>query len=107
VESRRKLYSRLYTMDKSVAVIFDRPPRLSSRHSDCKWPADLSDDIWLKSPVEVHEAQAMLSQEGWSLDGKLCSATWIRARHLCAEMLEDILEYKFLPMTPDVEANLR
>ncbi|GAD91799.1 hypothetical protein PVAR5_0376 [Paecilomyces variotii No. 5] len=43
-ECRRRTFARAYYLDKVFAAAFNRPPRISARHADCKLPLDLSDD---------------------------------------------------------------
>lgn len=100
-EVRRKVFAKAYHRDQFVATLFDRPPRLLRRHSDCKWPLDLADSEILGNPFGSGDAQAKLTSDGWSSEGKFNPSTWARVRFLTGEMLEEILEYKCRPMTAD------
>lgn len=107
VECRRKVFAKVYYIDKFISTLFDRPPRLLKRHSDSKWPLDLADAEVLAGPAELAQAQAKLTPDGWNAEGKFCASTWARVRCITAEMLEEIYEYNFCPMTADNVAKLK
>ena len=100
-ECRRKVFAKVYYTDKFISTLFDRPPRLLKRYSNSKWPLDLADGELLAGPAELAEALAKLAPDGWNTEGKFCPSTWARVRCITAEMLEEIYEYNFRPMTVD------
>jgi hypothetical protein len=99
VECRRKVFAKAYYTDKFLATLFDRPPRLLKRYSDTQLPLDLTDAELLADTAVLIEARRQLTRDGWSTEEKFCASTWTRVRYLLAEMLEEILEYKYHPMT--------
>ncbi|EFR02296.1 hypothetical protein MGYG_05294 [Nannizzia gypsea CBS 118893] len=98
-ECRRKVFAKVYYIDKFVSTLFNRPPRLLKRYSDSKWPLDLTDAEVLAGTVELAEARAKLTPDGWNTEGKFCASSWARVRCITAEMLEEIYKYNLRPMT--------
>jgi Fungal specific transcription factor domain len=104
---RKRVFAKAYYTDKFIATILDRPPRLLKRYSDTTWPLDLGDTKILASAEELEEACQSLTEEGWNRPGTFCASTWARLRYIIAQMLEQILEYNFQPLTTENAAKLR
>ena len=85
VECRRRIFARAYHYDKSMSSLFDRPPRILKRYSDCEMPLNLSDEEVLAEPVVLEEACRRLTEDGWNAEGKFFSSTWTRVRYLTAQ----------------------
>ena len=107
VECRRRVFARVYHYDKSMASIFDRPPRVLKRYSDCEIPLNLSDEEVLSEPVVLDEARRRLTEDGWNTEEKYFSSTWTRIRYLTAGLREEILEGELHTMTADRIARLQ
>ena len=95
VECRRRTFATVCYLDKSFAIVFNRPPRLSSRHADCKLPLELSDEelceiTWGTLP----QAKAYLTADGWNTDGKYRPTTWARIRCILSHFREETVEYQ-------------
>lgn len=85
-----------YHFDKLFGLVFNLPPRITSRYVDVKLPLDLSDDeLFAQTPEELEEAKRRLTEDGWNTDGKLRAATWARLRYILSQFREEILEYRF------------
>ena len=97
----------MYHYDKSMASIFDRPPRVLKRYSDCEIPLNLSDEEVLSEPVVLDEARRRLTEDGWNTEEKYLSSTWTRIRYLTAGLREEILEGELHTMTADRIARLQ
>lgn len=106
-ECRRKVFAKAYHTDKFLATLFDRPPRLLKRHSDSILPLDLADAEILADSAELTEARDKLTPDGWNTEGKFHPSSWTRARCITGKMLEEILEYKFRPMTTENISKLK
>ncbi|KAK6952442.1 hypothetical protein Daesc_006979 [Daldinia eschscholtzii] len=95
-ECRRKIFVSAYYIDKVFVLVFNRPPRIPTRHADCKPPFDLSEDeLFAASPAVLEQARSRLSPDGWSTDGKCKTTTWARIRYILARFREEIAEYQF------------
>jgi hypothetical protein len=104
-ECRRRIFARAYHYDKFMASLFDRPPRVSKRYSDCEMPLNLSDEDVLAEPVVLEKACRRLTDDGWNTDEVFLPSSWTRVRSLTAELREEILE--FHTMTADRIARLK
>ncbi|KAJ5157973.1 uncharacterized protein N7500_007624 [Penicillium coprophilum] len=95
-ECRRRCFVTEYYLDKMFGLVFNLPPRITSRYVDVKLPLDLSDDeIFAQTPGELEEAKSRLTEDGWNTDGKLRVATWARLRYILGQFREGIVEYHF------------
>ncbi|KAF2726027.1 hypothetical protein K431DRAFT_259967 [Polychaeton citri CBS 116435] len=107
-ELRRRTYASAYQADKMLAHIFDRPPRIPGRYSDCKMPLDLADEeLFGKSPDILKQARGRLSHDGWGTDEKYRSTTWARLRYIVGEFREETTEYSFFSLASDDLSKLR
>lgn len=94
-ECRRRTFARAYYLDKVFAAVFNRPPRISARHADCKLPLDLSDNELFTSPDKLQDTKQNLTLDGWNTGGQHRIATWCRIRYILAEFREETVEYQF------------
>ncbi|KAK4866251.1 hypothetical protein LT330_008592 [Penicillium expansum] len=95
-ECRRRCFVTEYYLEKMFGVVFNLPPRITSRYVDVKLPLDLSDDeLFAQTPEELEEAKSRLTEDGWNTDGKLRAATWARLRYILSQFREGIVEYHF------------
>jgi hypothetical protein len=106
-EYRRKVFAKAYHKDKVLASLFDRPPRLLRRYSDTMMPLDLTDMEILANPTELLEARDKLNSDGWNSEERFCASTWTRVRFILAELLEEVLEYKFHAITTETVVKLK
>lgn len=107
-ESRRRTFYKAYYLDKVFAMVFHRPPRIATRHADCKPPLDLSDDeLFSNSPEVSDQARKSLTHDGWNTDGRCRPTTWARVRYILGEFREDIVEYQIQPRRYTDSINLK
>ncbi|KAJ6178829.1 hypothetical protein N7519_009290 [Penicillium mononematosum] len=95
-ECRRRCFVTEYYLEKMFGLVFNLPPRITSRYVDVKLPLDLSDDeIFAQTPEELEKAKGRLTEDGWNTDGKLRAATYARLRYILSQFREGIVEYHF------------
>jgi Fungal specific transcription factor domain len=92
VQMRKRLFASSYQIDKSIATFLGRPPRLSSRHSDCGLPLCISDDLFNASNGVFKQATESVDERGWSTQPTFQPAAWIRLRCSNAIFREEILD---------------
>ncbi|KAK3934599.1 hypothetical protein QBC46DRAFT_426569 [Diplogelasinospora grovesii] len=107
-ECRRKTFASAYHLDKVFAAVFDRPPRMPTRHADCKLPLDLSDDeLFANAPEMLEQARSNLTPDGWNPDGGYRTTTWARIRYILGVFQEETVEYRFRSAQSIDDADLR
>ncbi|PYI16139.1 hypothetical protein BO99DRAFT_466555 [Aspergillus violaceofuscus CBS 115571] len=108
-EARRRIFAAAYQLDKTVATFLGRPPRISIRHSDCKPPLDLADEILTADSAHLQLITRTLDDSGWNLQEPpvFQRASWIRVRFELGTLREEILELSLRPPSADTAAQLR
>jgi hypothetical protein len=106
-EMRRRVFSKAYYLDVIVSAMFDRPPRLTKRLSDCQMPLDLREEELVSVDPTFEEARARLGSDGWATDGRFVQSSFTRMRLIAAEIKEEVLEHEFRPITPARVEHLR
>ncbi|PKY08301.1 hypothetical protein P168DRAFT_262612 [Aspergillus campestris IBT 28561] len=107
-ECRRRCFVTEYYLEKMFGLVFNLPPRITSRYVDVKLPLDLSDDeLFAQTPKELEEAKSRLTEDGWNTDGKFRAATWARLRYILSQFREGIVEYHFQASPTADPAQLR
>lgn len=107
-ECRRRCFVTEYYLEKMFGLVFNLPPRITSRYVDVKLPLDLSDDeLFAQTPEELEDAKSRLTEDGWNTDGKLRAATWARLRYILSQFREGIVEYNFQASQAADPARLR
>lgn len=97
-----------YYLEKMFGLMFNLPPRITSRYVDVKLPLDLSDDeLFAQTPQELEDAKSRLTEDGWNTDGNLRAATWARLRYILSQFREGIVEYHFQASQAADPAQLR
>lgn len=97
-----------YYLEKMFGLIFNLPPRITSRYVDVKLPLDLSDDeLFAQTSQELEDAKSRLTEDGWNTDGNLRAATWARLRYILSRFREGIVEYHFQASQAADPAQLR
>lgn len=91
-EARRRLASQIFVIDKVAASFSGRPPLLSRKYMLTPLPLDLSDEVLLSCPETIASAVEALDEKGWNQDGKLYSATMVRARRMLASVKDEVME---------------
>ncbi len=98
---RRRCFTAVYSMDKTVATILGRPPLIHRNYCVLDAPLDIDDDE-LTGP-ELERELAKLDRHGWNTDGRRRTTTFIRLRYLLATVREEALELH-LGVNSDVDA---
>ena len=106
-QMRKRLFAASYRVDKSIATFLGRPPRLSSRHSDCGLPLCVDDGIYGASNDVFSQAMENVDEKGWSLKPGFQPVAWLRLRCSNATFREEILDISLMPSNPKTAAQLR
>ncbi|KAF1941504.1 hypothetical protein EJ02DRAFT_404571 [Clathrospora elynae] len=105
-ETRRRIFCSSYNQDKSISTFLGRPIRISKRHTDISLPLDLADDEVTGDQAALELAIQALDPEGWNTKERWLRASWMRLRHISLRFREEILEFSFIKMDGNVEAQL-
>ncbi|KAH7153255.1 hypothetical protein EDB81DRAFT_946139 [Dactylonectria macrodidyma] len=91
-ENRRRLFGRVFNIDKVMVSFSGRPPLIGRRYSSTPLPLDLSDEVLLADDEVITNAVQNLDAQGWNTEGKLLPATLLRARVMIAFIRDELLE---------------
>ncbi|KAF7551269.1 hypothetical protein G7Z17_g5125 [Cylindrodendrum hubeiense] len=91
-ENKRRLFARVFNIDKVMVSFSGRPPLISRRYSSTPLPLDLSDDDLFADDETINRAVQALDERGWNTEGKLLPATRLRARVMIAFIRDELLE---------------
>ena len=91
-EVRRRIYSTVFSIDKTLASFTGRPPFLSHRYASCPMPLDLDDETFFLPEEERLKVIAKLKPNGWNAEGRITSTTYIRVNMCLAMIRDEILE---------------
>ncbi|EOA87309.1 uncharacterized protein SETTUDRAFT_154019 [Exserohilum turcica Et28A] len=105
-ETRRRLFCATYNQDKSISTFLGRPIRISKRYTDVQLPLDLADDEVTGDEETLNAAIQALDADGWNTKGRWLRASWIRLRQKSLEFREEILEFSFIKIDANAEAQL-
>ncbi|KAM0250229.1 hypothetical protein ACHAP5_002288 [Fusarium lateritium] len=94
-EYKRRLFTRIYNLDKSVATFTGRPPLVSPRFVNTPPPLDLSDDDLAAGGVALDRAVAKLDPLGWNTEGGVYASSLCKACNLTSIILNEIIEITF------------
>ncbi|KAL1869998.1 hypothetical protein VTK73DRAFT_2841 [Phialemonium thermophilum] len=92
-EIRRRLFAQAFIIDKVAAIFTGRPPLLRGSYCSTPLPLDLSDEDLFSLGRDLSiEPISRLTNDGWNTDGKVHSATLLRARAMMSFIRDEILE---------------
>ena len=91
-ETKRRLFTIVFNIDKGAALLTGRPPALCYRYSRFKLPLDLSDEVLIQGGETLQAAVAALDENGWNTSGEIYQTTATRAHGMLAQVLNDVLE---------------
>ncbi|KAF5000456.1 hypothetical protein FGRMN_1787 [Fusarium graminum] len=94
-EYKRRLFCRVYNMDKAVSAFTGRPPLLSPRFVSTPPPLDLSDVDLAAGGTKLERAVAKLDTLGWNTGGEIYASSLCRACFLTSQILHEIIEIAF------------
>lgn len=91
-----------FSIDKQLATLLGRPPRISWQYCDLRYPLDLSyDEICAISEGQDHLARK-IGPDGWNIEGKINSGTRGRVNLMLATIREKILALSLGPHSEDL-----
>lgn len=82
----------MYYLDKCESLFNARPPMLSRHYCQYSLPLDLCEDDIYGGRERLQAALARLDSNGWNMDGRICTTTWLRALGMLSPIREGILE---------------
>ncbi|KAJ5215716.1 uncharacterized protein N7498_002123 [Penicillium cinerascens] len=91
-ELRKRVMAVGYMVDKQLATVLGRPPRISHRYCDLLLPSDLSYAEMIADPQMREAALGELDASGWNRQGLLSKAAHPRVGLLVAMLQENVLE---------------
>lgn len=91
-EHKRRLFGRVYNLDKAIVAFTGRPPLLNPRFCSTPPPLDLSDEDLLAGGAVLEKAVSELDSRGWSLRGGVYPSSICRAGYLMAVILNEIID---------------
>ncbi|KAH7259558.1 uncharacterized protein BKA55DRAFT_506818 [Fusarium redolens] len=91
-EHKRRLFGRVYNLDKAIVAFTGRPPLLNPRFCSTPPPLDLSDDDLLAGGAALERAVGELDHLGWNVHGGVYPSSICRAGYLMAVILNEIID---------------
>lgn len=107
LQARKKLFAAAYRLDKSISIFFGRPPRIIWRYCNVTLPLDIDDAHFRTSSTTLDHVSSSLTSDGWSCDGNVRPASWLRVRFGIARLKEQVLELFLESIGPDPAARIR
>ncbi|KAB8301391.1 hypothetical protein EYC80_003265 [Monilinia laxa] len=91
-ESKRRLFTIIFNIDKSSSHLTGRPPALSYRYTRFRFPLDIEDEVLTQGPEAIRIAAGRLDANGWNQEGRFTNATYTRAHGYIAIIIDEMLE---------------
>ncbi|KAI9645623.1 hypothetical protein NHQ30_006365 [Ciborinia camelliae] len=91
-ESKRRLFTIIFNIDKGSSHLTGRPPALSYRYTRFRLPLDIEDEALTQGPEAIKLAANELDANGWNQAGRFTNATYTRAQGYLAIIIDEILE---------------
>ncbi|KLP09329.1 Uncharacterized protein Y057_10435 [Fusarium fujikuroi] len=91
-EHKRRLFGRVYNLDKAIVAFTGRPPLLNPRFCSTPPPLDLSDEDLLAGGAALERVVSELDSRGWNLRGGVYPSSICRAGYLMAQILNEIID---------------
>lgn len=91
-EYKRRLFSFIFFVDKTVIFFSGRPPLISRRYCSTALPLDLQDEGLMSDEATLAEAVKTLDERGWNTQKKVHSVTFMRVRILSSFVLDELVE---------------
>ena len=82
----------MYYLDKGESLFNARPPMLIRQYCQYPLPLDLCEEDVYGGRERLEAAVSRLDPNGWNKDGRIFTATWIRALAMLSPIREGILE---------------
>ncbi|KAF4453706.1 hypothetical protein F53441_3715 [Fusarium austroafricanum] len=94
-EYKRRIYGRIYNIDKAAVAFTGRPPLLNPRFCTTPLPLELSDEELSTGGTVLEQAAAKLDPLGWNTHGAIYPSTVCRAGYMMTQILNEIIEISF------------
>ncbi|KAF5608581.1 uncharacterized protein FSUBG_4509 [Fusarium subglutinans] len=91
-EHKRRLFGRVYNLDKAIVAFTGRPPLINPRFCSTPPPLDLSDEDLLAGGAVLERAVSELDSRGWNLRGGVYPSSICRAGYFMAQILNEIID---------------
>jgi chromatin structure-remodeling complex subunit RSC3/30 len=103
-EIRKRVMTGAFLLDKQLATLLGRPPRITWQYCDLQMPLDLPyDDIFLASDAKDEESlMKRIGPDGWNIEGQFNSGSQARLYLIFAIMREKILALSLSPHLDDM-----
>ncbi|KAJ5383022.1 transcriptional regulator family: Fungal Specific TF [Penicillium concentricum] len=92
VEVRKRIFSRLYSIDISLATFLGRPPRMSKKFCCINLPLDIDEKCYSMSGPTLDRELERLDQAGWNSQGHIRASAVMRWSTITAMIREETLE---------------
>lgn len=91
-QHKASIAASMYYLDKCESLFNARPPMLSRQYCHCPLPLDLSEEDVYGGRERMTAAIAKLDPNGWNVEGRIFTTTWLRALAVMSPIREGILE---------------
>ncbi|OKL61317.1 hypothetical protein UA08_03740 [Talaromyces atroroseus] len=104
LEIRRRVMTGAFLLDKQLATLLGRPPRIAWQYCDAQMPLDLPyEDIFVASDGKDEDnMMKRIGPDGWNVDGQFNSGSQARLYLIFAIMREKILALVLSPHLDDM-----
>ena len=105
-EIRKRAMACTYAIDKQLATLLGRPPRICSQYCHLPLPLDITHDDMLAQSTKENQQNLRIDAEGWNTDGEFTMGAKIRVALLASMLQESVLDLSFSPDTRSLSANV-
>lgn len=104
IEIRRRVLIASYVMDKSLATVLGRPPRIASQYCDIQNPLDLDYSEIFSASDEQRQDKLLekIGPDGWNIECRITSGSKARLNAMFALIREKILALSLSPHPVDI-----
>ncbi|KAJ5158838.1 Peptidase M19 renal dipeptidase [Penicillium coprophilum] len=92
LEVRKRIFSRLYSIDISLATFLGRPPRMSKNFCRINLPLDIDENCYSLSDSALSAELEKLDHAGWNSEGHIRLSAVMRWSTVTAMIREETLE---------------
>ncbi|KAH8700848.1 hypothetical protein BGW36DRAFT_357489 [Talaromyces proteolyticus] len=103
-ELRKRIMVAAYSLDKQLATLLGRPPRIAWQYCSIQYPLDLSyDELFAASLSKEQEKQILsgLGPDGWNIKGRITSGSRGRFHLMISKIREKVLAVSLSPHSDD------
>ncbi|KUL82577.1 hypothetical protein ZTR_09369 [Talaromyces verruculosus] len=103
VEIRKRAMSAGFALDKQLATLLGRPPRIAYQYCDIQYPLDLSYETICMISEGKDDLARHIGPDGWNLEEVVNSGTRGRVNVMLAIIREKVLALSLSPHSDDLE----